>query len=68
MEPSLAHDLFTFLGLIPWFGWVAIVAIISGAITTTVTHGRVHRERMAMIQAGMHPDDPALKGTPAREV
>ncbi len=66
--PSVAHDLFTFLGTIPWFGYVAIVAIISGAISSTVYNGRIHRERMAMIQAGMHPDEASSKGIPTREV
>ncbi len=46
----------------PWFAWIAIVAvgggIISGAITTVVKHVCVHRERMAMIRMGMHPDAP----------
>jgi hypothetical protein len=45
---------------IPWFAWIAIVAIVGGVISNTVTAvARMtyrHRERMAMIQMGMHPD------------
>jgi hypothetical protein len=45
---------------LPWFAWIAIVAIAGGAISNTITTvARLtcrHRERMAMIQMGMHPD------------
>ena len=43
---------------IPWFGWVAIVAIVSGAVSGTLTSWMKHRERFAMIQQGMNPDLP----------
>jgi hypothetical protein len=64
---------------IPWFAWIAIVAIVGGAISNTVTSvARMtyrHRERMAMIQMGMHPDaepgsalDPRVKPAAVDEV
>ncbi len=36
---------------------VAIVAIIMGAISSIVKRVIRHRERMAMIEQGMHPDE-----------
>jgi hypothetical protein len=47
------------LQLIPWYGWIAIVAIICGTVTKAMAMSHRHRERMAMIQVGMHPDEPA---------
>jgi uncharacterized membrane protein (DUF106 family) len=47
-----------FLHSMPWFAWVAIVAIISGSVTTIVKDRIRHRERMEMIRMGMHPDAP----------
>jgi hypothetical protein len=44
------------LGAIPWFGWVAIVAIVCSTITGALHRAMSHRERMAMIQNGMNPD------------
>jgi hypothetical protein len=44
------------LGVLPWFAWIAIVAIVSGCVTGIITTLIQHRERMAMIQMGMHPD------------
>jgi hypothetical protein len=45
---------------IPWFAWIPIIAIVGGVISNTVTSVAKmtyrHRERMAMIQMGMHPD------------
>lgn len=49
---------FELLASLPWFAWIAIVAIISGSITTIFTTWFKHRERMAMIQQGMNPDSP----------
>jgi hypothetical protein len=50
---------------IPWFAWIAIVAIVGGALSNTITSVAKmtyrHRERMAMIQMGLHPDgEPGL--------
>jgi hypothetical protein len=45
---------------IPWFAWIPIVAIVGGVVSNTLTGLAKltyrHRERMAMIQMGMHPD------------
>jgi hypothetical protein len=44
----------------PWYGWVAIAAILSvfitGGVTETIKCVLKHRERMAMIRMGMNPD------------
>ena len=44
------------LDYMPWFGWIAIVAIVSGALQAAVKSLITHRERMAMIKQGMYPD------------
>ena len=49
------HD---FLAGLPWFAWIAIIGILSGAVSKVAKRLIVHRERMAMIQMGMHPDRP----------
>jgi hypothetical protein len=46
----------TILNTIPWFGWIAIVAIICSTISGVVHSRYRHNERMAMIRMGMHPD------------
>ena len=38
--------------------FIPVVAILCGAITSIVKRAHRHRERMAMIAAGMHPDFP----------
>ncbi len=43
---------------IPWFAWIAIVAIVSGTVSKSIAMSHRHRERMAMIQMGMNPDGP----------
>ena len=45
----------------PWFGWVAIVAILGGSLNGLFATVAKHRERMAMLQIGLHPDAPAPK-------
>jgi hypothetical protein len=47
------------LASIPWFAWIAIVAILCGTVSKVIAMSHRHRERMAMIQAGMHPDESA---------
>lgn len=42
----------------PWFGTIALVAIVTGCITSCVAGWQKHRERMEMIRHGMHPDHP----------
>jgi hypothetical protein len=51
------------LGTLPWFAWIAIVAIVSGSICGTVKTLIIHRERMAMIRHGIHPDSAIAKPT-----
>jgi hypothetical protein len=46
------------MSVLPWFAWIAIVAILSGTVSNIITAMIKHRERLAMIQMGMHPDYP----------
>jgi hypothetical protein len=50
------QTLVTILNTIPWFAWIPIVAIICGSINGVVCNITKHKERMAMIRMGMHPD------------
>ncbi|MDG3006658.1 hypothetical protein [Paludisphaera mucosa] len=45
----------------PWFAWIALAAILSGSFTGIVKMILTHRERLAMIQAGIDPDAPHRK-------
>ena len=49
------------LNTLPWFAWIAIVAIVCGTIDGIIKRSIKHRERMAMIQHGMNPDAPTEK-------
>ncbi len=51
----------TILNALPWFAWIPIVAMICGTIDGVVKKSIRHRERMAMIQRGLHPDLPTEK-------
>jgi hypothetical protein len=44
------------LNAMPWFAWIAIVAIVCGTIGDLLKRSIRHRERMAMIQQGINPD------------
>jgi hypothetical protein len=55
-EESMSSDMVTLLTAIPWWAWIAIVAIVSGSITGIVKMRHEHAERMAMIQQGINPD------------
>lgn len=44
---------------IPWYAWIAIVAIVCGTVSKVIAMSHRHRERMMMIQVGMRPDEPA---------
>jgi uncharacterized membrane protein (DUF106 family) len=44
------------LAVMPWYAWVAIVAIVGGVVSGLITSIFQHQERMAMIRMGMHPD------------
>lgn len=60
LSPLFASvEIVDWLGRMPWFGWIAIVAIVSGCFTGTIAGWQRHRERMEMIRLGMHPDQPA---------
>jgi hypothetical protein len=50
---------YQFATSIPWFAWIAIIAIVSGSISSTACAWFKHRERMAMIRQGMNPDENA---------
>jgi hypothetical protein len=39
----------------PWFGWVAIVAIVMGVTYSIVLASMRHTERMEQIRQGMDP-------------
>jgi hypothetical protein len=56
------------LEALPWFAWIPIVAIICGTIGTVFKLSISHRERMAMIKQGMHPDTPIAKPYEQAEV
>ncbi len=51
----------TILNALPWFAWIPIVAIICGTIDVLFKQSIRHRERMAMIRFGIHPDAPTEK-------
>jgi hypothetical protein len=42
----------------PWYAWVAIVAILGGTVSGIVKLVINHRERMAMLNHGINPDAP----------
>ena len=47
--------MYDILTSIPWYGWVAIVAIVCSALVKIVTNIHRHEERMAMIEKGQDP-------------
>lgn len=47
------------LSSMPWFGWIAIVAMVVGGVNTLVAGWIRHVERMALIRQGINPDAPA---------
>lgn len=52
------------LGPIPWFAWIAIVAILGSTAREVLAQLHRHQERMAMIQNGLHPDAEASFSPP----
>jgi hypothetical protein len=52
----MTSDLVQMVASIPWFGWVAIVAIVCGCLTGVVKMKFEHAERMEMIRHGINPD------------
>jgi len=51
----------TIIESLPWFAWIPIVAIVCGTASGIVKMWITHKERVAMIQQGMHPDVPTAK-------
>ena len=47
---------------LPWWAWLGVVAILADAGNRTFKTWTKHRERMAMISMGMHPDSGAADG------
>ncbi len=45
----------------PWFAWIALVAIGCSTLSVVVKMIIMHRERMAMIRGGLDPDAPRRK-------
>jgi cation transporter-like permease len=56
------------LNALPWFAWIAIVAIISGSLSSVVKMLITHHERIEMIRQGMNPDAVTAKPTERCEV
>ena len=46
------------LRAMPWFAWIAIVAIIGETVRRVIKMSHQHRERLEMIQQGMDPGEP----------
>ena len=44
-----------FMSSLPWYAWVAIIAIIGGTISSITRANHTHQQRMAMIKQGMDP-------------
>jgi len=55
------ESFWTFLSRIPWFAWIAIVAIVGGVIRQLVSMSHKHHERMEMIRQGLDPRDPTRR-------
>ncbi len=47
-----------FLNTWPWYAWIPIVAILCGTILSIIRMHIRHKERIAMIRQGIHPDFP----------
>jgi hypothetical protein len=58
----------TILDSLPWYAWIPIVAIVCATIGGVFKASVTHRERMAMIKQGMHPDTPNAKPYEQAEV
>ena len=53
----MGSDVVNLLSGIPWFAWIAIVAIVSSSIGGIAKMRYKHLERIEMIRQGMNPDD-----------
>ena len=52
------QDFWQWTASLPWYAWVAIVAIVGGVATKITTMVLTHRERMEAIRQG-RGDDPS---------
>jgi len=52
----MESELFHWLGGMPWYGWVAIIAIVTGCLTSILKRHYEHAERMEMIRQGINPN------------
>ncbi len=48
---------------IPWYAWIAIIAIIGGTVSSLVRVILRHQERMERIRRGMDPDSKPDEGS-----
>jgi hypothetical protein len=53
---AVSNDVFGWLSALPWFAWIAIVAIICSSISGMIHRRYKHLERIEMIRQGMNPD------------
>jgi hypothetical protein len=61
------NQVVSILEALPWYAWIPILAIVCGTLGGLVKTSIIHRERMAMIRQGMHPDAPTAKPQPYEE-
>ncbi|GAC1464630.1 MAG: hypothetical protein NVSMB9_03480 [Isosphaeraceae bacterium] len=52
----MSNSVSGFLSGMPWFAWVAIVAIISSGLGALAKLRYRHLERIGMVRQGIHPD------------
>ena len=62
------NNVVAIINALPWFAWIPIVAIVCGTIGGLMKTLIIHRERMAMIRNGIHPDAPDAKPYASAEV
>jgi len=48
-------NVWTFLSSIPWWAWISIIVVIGMIAQQIIRMQQTHRERLAMIQRGIHP-------------
>ena len=61
MKGETMASVVTILNALPWFAWIAIVAIVCGTVDDLLKRSIKHRERMAMMRHGINPDAPTEK-------
>jgi len=57
MKPHDANmdSVLQFMSSLPWYAWIAIVAITGSTMSSIVRANHSHQQRMAMIKQGMDP-------------